>query len=868
MHNHTFNLCSATATRRWLMLLLLTLPVTAAFGQTTLFNREWRFALGDHQGAEQADFDDADWQHIGLPHSFSIPYFESKHFYMGYGWYRKTFRLNAKTVGKSVSLEFDGVFQDAEVYVNGVLSGRHIGGYTGFSVDISNAIRKGDNLVAVRVNNIWRPDVPPRAGEHVFSGGIYRDVRLSVKSPVHVAWAGTTVTTPGLAETDGATARVSVATEVENASDKAHAVRVVHTVYSPGGKKVTTFSSAAKQLPPRQKAKFSTESPDIRQPSLWSPETPRQYRLVTSVESQGCAADKTSVKFGFRWMEWTADRGFFLNGRHVWLHGANVHQDQAGWGDAVTDSAAWRDVRMVKDAGMNFIRGSHYPHSPAFVHACDELGVMFWSEAPFWGTGGNGRDGWWAASAYPTTSSDTAAFENHCLQQLEEMIRIHRNSPSVIVWSMCNEPFFTAWGTMGGVRRLLTRMVALTHRLDPTRKAAIGGCQRPTDGSRIDHIGDVAGYNGDGATISEFQNPGIANIVSEYGSTIDRRPGKLAPGWGDLAKDEGYKGRAWRSGQAIWCGFDHGTIAKGDFGRMGFIDYQRIPKQRYYWYREENRGIPAPAATREGQPAALRLTASKVAGIRADGTDDAHLLVSVVDKDGNALNSSPDVTLRIVSGPGEFPTGSSITFAAQSDIAILDGKAAITIRSYYAGTTVVEASSPGLAAARLTLGFSDAPRYKPGTTPPVAERPYRRFEAGMQPEVPVRYGKGNPSFASSMQSAHTSPMATDGDAGTYWMPEANDAQPTFTLDTERCIYVRGINVTFSGEAAYRYAVEGSLDGEHWFMLHDMRKNEAPVQSQLIPIDDSHILTRFVRLTFVNASQATVRLAELSVDGAE
>ena len=116
------------------------------------------------------------------------------------------------------------------------------------------------------------------------------------------------------------------------------------------------------------------------------------------------------------------------------------------------------------------------------------------------------------------------------------------------------------------------------------------------------------------------------------------------------------------------------TIAKGDFGRMGFIDYQRIPKRRYYWYQKENLGIEPPAESREGQPAKIRLAASKTKGIKADGTDDAQLLATIVDKSGNSLSNSPNTTLRIVSGPGRFPTGSSITFSKDSDICILDGK--------------------------------------------------------------------------------------------------------------------------------------------------------------------------------------------------
>ena len=849
------------------LLCLLFLMGAAAHGKTLLFNRDWKFELGDVPGAEAPDFADADWEHVGLPHSFSIPYFESKQFYMGYGWYRKTFEVSETDAGQSLSLDFDGVFQEAEVYVNGHLAGHHVGGYTGFSVPISQWTHVGRNCIAVRVNNIWRADVAPRAGEHVFSGGIYRDVRLTVQHPLHVAWSGVAVTTPELESTGGKSSSVKVDATIHNTSLQDETVEVRASVFDSQGKRRTTVRTRI-ALTAGSSQTVSLQTSDIKNPALWSPESPVLYTLKTQVARKGKVVDEAVTSFGFRWMQWTSDHGFFLNGKHVVLRGANVHQDQAGWGDAVTDSAAWRDVKMVKDAGMNFIRGSHYPHSPAFVKACDQLGVMFWSEAPFWGTGGNGRDGWWAASAYPTTVQDTAAFEASCLRQLEEMIQIHRNSPSVIVWSMCNEPFFTAWGTMKGVKRLLGKMVARTHELDPTRKAAIGGCQRPTDADRIDHIGDVAGYNGDGANIKEFQNPGIPNVISEYGSTIDRRPGKFAPGWGDLARDEGYKGREWRSGNAIWCAFDHGTIANGDFGRMGFIDYQRIPKRRYYWYQQEYMGLEPPVAAQDGVPARLALTASKTQGIRADGTDDAHLLVTVVDSMGNPLSNCPDVTLRIVSGPGRFPTGSAITFSKDSDIVILDGKAAITIRSYYAGETIVEASSIGLPTSRIALSFVGAPLFEEGISVQSNEHPYRRFVASMQDHSVLVLGKGNPTFASSMQSGYTSPQATDGDIATYWVPEPTDPSPVLRLDMERCVYIHRVHLVFPEQQPYHYVVEGSLDGESWFVLHDMKANATAIDKQDIGIQDSHILTRFIRLRFFDVKECKAGLAEISAEVTE
>jgi hypothetical protein len=257
---------------------------------------------------------------------------------------------------------------------------------------------------------------------------------------------------------------------------------------------------------------------------------------------------------------------------------------------------------------------------------------------------------------------------------------------------------------MPKVRNFLRELVAHSHELDPTRPAGIGGCQR----GDIDKLGDVAGYNGDGARL--FVNPGIPNVVTEYGSTISDRPGEYEPGWGDLPETPGADKNKigfwrfpWRSGEAIWCGFDHGSLAGRRFGAMGIVDYFRLPKRSWYWYRNAYLHIPPPAWPSNGIPAALKLTADKTTLNSVDGTDDAQIIVTVVDKDGKPISNCPPVTLAIESGPGEFPTGPSITFAPDSDITIRDGMAAIEFRSYHAGRTVMRATSPGLKDATIQI---------------------------------------------------------------------------------------------------------------------------------------------------------------------
>src|SRR6185295_17019362 len=193
---------------------------------------------------------------------------------------------------------------------------------------------------------------------------------------------------------------------------------------------------------------------------------------------------------------------------------------------------------------------------------------------------------------------------------------------------MGNETFYSDPALMGKLRTFLGRLVALSHQWDPTRPAAIGGAQRPLDENRIDMLGDIAGYNGDGAAIPMFQRSGVPSVVSEYGATSTDRPGNYEPGWGDLAPDDGEARKPWRSGQVLWCAFDHGSIF-GKFGAMGMVDYFRLPKRQWYWYRARYRNIPAPTWPAAGQPARLKLTADKTTLERVDGTDDAQVVVTI-----------------------------------------------------------------------------------------------------------------------------------------------------------------------------------------------------------------------------------------------
>ena len=826
-------------------------------------NREWRFLLGDKEGAQAPGFDDSTWLPTGLPHSFSVPYFRSKDFYVGYGWYRKTLEIPEGWLSKSVFLEFDGVFQEAEIFVNGRKAGGHQGGYTGFSIDITKSICSGSNVVAVRVNNLWNARLAPRAGEHVFSGGIYRNVRLVMTDSLHVPWYGMQVTTP---QVSAQSATVAVKTEIVNASQQAKSCTLNTAVIDPGGKPVVTFEKTM-QIAAGATAVFEQTSQPIPNPKLWHPDHSYLYSVRTTVLDSGKPVDTFVSPFGFRWFEWTADRGFFLNGEHYYFCGANVHQDHAGWGDAVTDAGAWRDVKLVKEAGFNFIRGSHYPHSPAFSNACDAIGLLFWSENCFWGTGGFGKEGYWDSSAYPVREEDEKPFEESVRASLRDMIRIHRNHPSIVVWSMSNEPFFSNPNAMPKVRKFLKELVAYSHELDPTRPAAIGGAQR----GEIHKLGDIAGLNGDGARLPKYLNPGVASVVSEYGSNMSGRPGDYTPGWGELPTASGQdKGAAypwrypWRSGEAIWCAFDHGSIAGSKFGGMGLLDYFRLPKRQWYWYRNEYRKIPPPVWPADGTPSALNLTADKMT-LSGDGTDDAQIIISVADGQGRQLRNCVPVTLAIDSGPGEYPTGRSITFEPNSDIDIRDGKAAIEFRSYHAGKTVIRATSPGLKATTIQLVTQEAPSYIEGKTLRAVPRPYVRYKKhGNQEGSLVQFGRENPTRASSEAPDHAACLANDGNPETYWQSAGDQSVAWWQVDLERIVSMAQIALRFQSTNWKSCRVEVSDDGKSWKLTGEKCPSDGSNQMEFSAMGNSG---RFLRITFNGISRnhfATI--SEIAIPG--
>lgn len=239
-------------------------------------------------------------------------------------------------------------------------------------------------------------------------------------------------------------------------------------------------------------------------------------------------------------------------------------------------------------------------------------------------------------------------------------------------------------------------------------------------------------------------------------------------------------------------------------------------------------------------------------------------MVTVLNAAGKPVSNSPAVELRLVSGPGEFPTGNMIRFEPDSDIRIMDGKAAIAFRSYYAGTSVLEATSPGLKPARIEIVFQGNEAYKKGLTPEVRERSYVRFVREKREKAVQEFGRNNPTFASSHHKNQVAGFAADGNLQTYWQASEDDPVPFWILDTEKELELKNIQVQFPKESIYRYVLEVSGDKAHWTVVSDKQANRKKESHVAVDFPDAGVRARFVRIRFVKKSLAVI--AEVTVRG--
>jgi beta-galactosidase len=442
----------------------------------------WRFLLGDPNGAEAPSFQDQAWRTVQLPHDWSIEGRPEKtnpsgagggFFPNGTGWYRKTFSAPADWKGKRVSVEFDGVYRDATVYLNGHKLGTQPYGYTSFQLDLTPQLSfTSSNVLAVRVDNSAQPNSRWYSGS-----GIYRHVRVIVTNPSHVAHWGVFVTTPDVTDTAG---KVQVHTTLANESDADDRLTLQTTLMDRAGKAV----GSAECLIDVATGKETETSQDIAvaNPALWSPDSPVLYRAVTQIMKDGQVIDQVVTPFGIRSLAWSAEKGLLLNGKPIKLTGGSVHHDNGPLGSAAFDRAEERKVELLKAAGHNAVRTAHNIPSPAFLNACDRLGLLVLDE-PF--------DMW---KAHKVKFDYGDHFDQWWKHDISGMVLRDRNHPSVVIWGIGNE--IPELEVDKGAE-LAKKLADQVRSLDDTRPLTLAfpGTTTAPKAAAVFSLLDITGYN-------------------------------------------------------------------------------------------------------------------------------------------------------------------------------------------------------------------------------------------------------------------------------------------------------------------------------------------------------------------------------------
>lgn len=608
------------------------------------FNFDWKFRLGDDPAYATAACDDDTWRELHLPHDWSIEGdFSADNpstpgggaLPGGIGWYRKHFSAPAGVFDadgkplKSVRIEFDGVFMNSTVYVNGHAAGTRPYGYSSFCYDITPWLVPGENLIAVRCDNAEQPNSRWYAG-----CGIYRNVRLQVSDPIHIAYNGVFVRATEIAPDR---ARVAVSVETEGCAPDATLTYIVRILNARGREVASAISEGGPH--------FETTL-TVGNPHLWDIDDTYLYSARVSVSS-GTQIDIRDIRFGLRSTAWDADKGFFLNGRPLKMLGVCLHHDMGCLGTAVHRRALERELRILKDMGVNAIRTSHNPPAPELLDLCDEMGFVVMDEA---------MDMW---RKRKTRYDYARFFDEWHVRDVQDFVRRDRNHPSVVMWSVGNEILEQSDSRSDDIANLtpgeandllnfihslnlndpdennpnvlLTRhMAQLIRDLDTTR-AITAGCNGVWPGNNLLRSGalDVYGFNYHPQLYDSCRVwfPGKPLIGSETASSLNSRGVYFQPvekvklparGWQYTAGDEvdwnhqvtaydaccapwaNYHEEAWIAvrdrdfiaGTFLWTGFDYlgeptpyGWPSRSSY--FGVVDLAGFPKDAYWLYQSE-----------------------------------------------------------------------------------------------------------------------------------------------------------------------------------------------------------------------------------------------------------------------------------------
>ncbi len=597
--------------RIFLLLVIISVynPVNSQKRLKTSINSLWSFNKQETNPLK-SNVNFHSWKKVNLPHTWNnqdVLDDGNRGYHRGKGWYFKKLHKDFDSQAKNYFLHFEGANQYAEVYVNGQKAGKHIGGYSAFTIDITSYLNIGrQNELLIMVDNAHDANIPPISADFTFFGGIYRDVFLIETSKIHFnildhGSKGIFVETP-LVNSKNAT--VAIRGSIRNTLKKQGKYNIQYEIRNLDGIVVVQNTSNISFKNNNTIIPFKIGDIDIKNPLLWSPDSPHLYELDIVIREGENILDRDHIKFGIRTFYFDADSGFFLNEKPLKLIGANRHQDYPGIGNALSDDQHRSDLKLLKDMGANFIRLAHYPQDPAILEEADRIGLLVWEETPL--------------------VNEVTLSKNHddnSEMMLKEMIRQHYNHPSIIIWGYMNEIY---WAHRFIDKKIVDKhtqaTIALAKRLekvsrteDSTRYTAMALHRYPLyEESEIDKIPQIVGWNlyhgwyydtyedfGKFLDEQHQKYPERIHIVSEFGAGSDPRFHSVNPERFDFTI-EGHKRmmesylkqileRPYISGAAVWNLIDFSSERRIDpnphINNKGLVSADRTPKDIYFLFQ-------------------------------------------------------------------------------------------------------------------------------------------------------------------------------------------------------------------------------------------------------------------------------------------
>lgn len=557
------------------------------------FNDDWLFLRTEDEASMDQyihpEFDDSAWEIVSIPHTPRIEPMLVNDQWQGICWYRKKFRIAPEMKHRQLFLHFEGAMNVADVWINGVHKTRHQGGYLPFVIEFSDeADRQGINQLVVRLDNRDNPATGPKPLKLLdFNtyGGIYRNVWLYSKAPLHIsdpvyadreASGGVFVTFPRVSKSS---ARVRVQAHVLNENSRSEAFNITCSLFN-DEQLLQSSTLENLLLSPGMDSAFHIEM-EVKDPRLWSPQHPNLYRLVTTVEQGDKIIDRETARIGIKWMEFKG-QDFYLNGEKLFLRGVNRHQEYPFVGYALSDNAQYRDAKKIKDAGFDYVRLSHYPHSTAFMDACDELGIICIDAILGW-----------------QYYSDSLQFREQVFNTARDMIRRDRNHASVLAWEVSlNESWMPEY--------FIDSLHRIAHREYPGEQCFTAGWQDYGYDIYLQARQHRLGRHG-----PPLKKP---YVVSEYGDWeyYAMNAGLNQDSWENLIQEERSSRQLRGDGQlrllqqarniqeahndnfntpafadGYWVMFDYNRGYSNDLEASGIMDIFRIPKPSFYFFQSQ-----------------------------------------------------------------------------------------------------------------------------------------------------------------------------------------------------------------------------------------------------------------------------------------